>query len=160
MARPTSFLSQSYLDYSSEKSNVRLAVTTITAGNFAAQVTLHNALFAGLAGITLGREVKEVVQASEVITATLPPPSPDAQREKKWLLRYHDGAGAKFQAEVPCADLSLLVASGGLPGAADFIDQSGAAWIALKAAFEAVVVSPDDSSSVVLDSAQFVGRKG
>jgi len=77
-----------------------------------------------------------------------------AQREKKWLARYHDATnGQKFQVSWGTADLSLHMTN------SEFLDLSTGAGAALKAAFEDVVVSPNDSShAVVLDSVQFVGR--
>jgi len=53
----------------------------------------------------------------------------------------------------PVADLSQL------PSGSEFIDLTADPGMTVKADFEAIVVSPDDSShSVTLNSIQFVGR--
>jgi len=153
MAVPVSQIQQSYKDYSKETSHLRLFVTTLTAGNLAAQVALHTTLFDALNALTLGLEQKRQTLLSKSIVNVTPATSPLAQRENKWLLKYHNGTTRKtFVAELPCADLSLLGNN------SDFIDQTGAEWIALKSAFEAVVVDPDDGGAVILDDAEFVGR--
>jgi len=154
MAVPVSRIEQSYKDYSKETSRLRLYVTTLTAGNLTAQVALHTTLFAALNALTLGLEQKETTILSSSVINVTPATSPLAQRENKWLLRYHASATRKnFVTELPCADLTLLD-----PNNTDFIDKTGAEWLALKAAFEAVVVDPDDGGAVILDDAEFVGR--
>lgn len=153
MARAVSFIEGTFRDYSRETSHYRLPVTTLTAANFNATNTAITALEAAIANITLGVQQKVATIAARTNVSSSLPSSPDAQREKKWLLTYHDANGGKFRTEIPCADLSLL----GLNS--DFIDQTNAAWTTLKTAFEAVVVSPDDQSAVVLDNAEFVGKR-
>ena len=63
--------------------------------------------------VTLGTlQTDEIVLEQTFISASLPA-SKDAQREKKWLVRYHDATNQKkYSAEIPCADLSLLRARG------------------------------------------------
>jgi hypothetical protein len=153
MAVPVSRIQQSYRDYSKEVSHLRLFVTTITPGNQAAQVALHTTLFAALDALTLGLQQKEETVLSTSVVNVTPATNPLAQRENKWLLRYHASVTRKnFVVELPCADLSLLGNN------TDFIDKTGAEWLALKSAFEAVVVDPDDGGAVILDDAEFVGR--
>lgn len=153
MARAVSFIGGTFRDYSRETSHWRLPVTTLTAGNFAASSTAITALEAAIANITLGVQQKvETIAVRNNVSSALPA-SRDAQREKKWLLTYHDANGGKFRTEIPCADLSLLQTN------SDFIDQTNSAWTTLKSAFEAIVVSPDDQSAVVLDNAEFVGKR-
>ena len=154
MAVPVSRISQSYKDFSKETSHIRLFVTTITPGNQAAQVALHTTLFGALDGLTLGLEQKEETVLSQSVVNVTPATNPLAQRENKWLLRYHASVSRKnFVSELPCADLTLLD-----PNNTDFIDKTNAAWTSLKSAFEAVVVDPDDGGAVILDDAEFVGR--
>jgi len=154
MAPPVSRIQQSYKDYSKEISRIRLYVTTITAGNLTAQVALHTTLFAALDAMTLGLQQKEETVLSTSVVNVTPATSPLAQRENKWLLRYHNGTTRKnFTTELPCADLTLLD-----PNNTDFVDKTTTEWTNLKAAFEAVVVDPDDGGAVILDDAEFVGR--
>jgi hypothetical protein len=150
MAVPVSRIQQSC----KEVSRLRLFVTTITAGNQVAQVALHTTLFAALSALTLGLEQKEETVLSSSVLNVTPATNPLAQRENKWLLRYHASASRKnFTAELPCADLTLLN-----PANTDFIDKTTSAWTDLVSAFQAVVVDPDDGGSVILDDAEFVGR--
>lgn len=159
MAHAISKILQSYADYGSgahpsgETSHVALWVRTLTAANLTAQQALHNALFSSLAAITEGVETKEETIISSTVVAAGPASTPQSQREKKWLLRYHDATTSKkYVVSVPCAKLSLLAAN------SEFMDTTLTEWTNLKTNFEAVVYSPDDSNLVVLDSAQFVGR--
>ncbi len=153
MAYPVATFKQSYRDYSGEISHLRLWATTLTAGNFAAQATLAASLSLSLLAITEGRLASHEWNGARVIDSALPGATVDSQREKKYLLRYHDANAKKFSVEVPCAKLSILATN------SDFIDTANAAWTTLKTDFEAYVVSPDDSSAVVLDSGQYVGRR-
>lgn len=137
-----------------ETTNFSVPITTLTAGNVVATVTLLGNLAAAIAGITLGNFLKNETTYSKAIQGVGPAASNLAQRENKWLIRYHDATNfQKFQSSVGTADLSLL------PNNVEFLDITATEGLALKTAFEAVVVSPSDSSHlVVVDSIQFVGR--
>lgn len=153
MARPVSFIKQQFIDYSNEVSHVRLPVTTLTGANFATVTGQVSTLYTAIAALTLGNQKDTSLQANQNIGAPTPPTSPDAQREKKWLVRYHDASNRRFSVEIPCADLSKLATN------SDQINPTDSAWLAFITAFEAVVVSPDDGSAVTVDGAQFVGRR-
>jgi hypothetical protein len=154
MARPVSFFSIGFRDYSKEPSNFSVPVTTITAANQVAETALINTLDGAVIAVTLGRAQKDEIVLERAVLSALLPTSPDAQREKKWLVRYHDATtGIKYQSEIPCADLSILAVN------SDFADTTNAAYTALKSAWEAVVRSPDDNNLTVMDSMQFVGRR-
>src|SRR5262245_34292412 len=146
MSVPVSRIEQSYKDYSKETSRLRLFVTTLTAANLVAQQALHATLFTKLDALTLGLEQKETTILSSSVVNVTPATNPLAQRENKWLLRYHASVSRKnFTAELPCANLTLLD-----PNNTDFIDKTQTAWTDLKSAFEAVVVDPDDGGAVIL----------
>jgi len=160
MALPVSFMSLTMADNTvrsngtPETTTISLPVTTLTAGNYAAQSALIAALVTALEGITIGNPIKsETVILRDIISAAA---ASDvlAQRENKYLLRYHGATLAqKFQASIGTADLTQLVDH------SEFIDLTSGTGAALKSAFEAIVKSPDDASeAVVLDSVQFVGR--
>jgi len=160
MALPVSFMSLTMADNTvspsgkPETSTISLPVTTLSAANYAAQSALIAALVTALEGITIGNPAKsETVILREIISAA-PASDPLAQRENKFLLRYHGTTlNQKFQASIGTADLTQLMTN------SEFIDLSAGAGAALKSAFEAVVKSPNDAAeSVVLDSVQFVGR--
>lgn len=161
MALPISFYSVTVNDNTvkangmPESSNMRVPITTLTPANVAATATLCGNLLTALVAVTIGQVAKHTMLYDETIVSADPAASQLAQREKKWLLRYHDATtGKKFSVSYPCADLTKL------PNHEEFLDLADAGvGAALKTAFEAVVVSPDDPShSVVLDSVQYVGR--
>lgn len=132
----------------------KVPITTLTPGNVSATEGLAGALATALAGVVIGNFIKnETVYARNEVGAG-PAGSTLAQRENKWLLRYHDATNnVKYQVSVGTADLTKVIPN------SEFVDLTAGAGLAVKTAFEAVVVSPGDSShSVILDSMQFVGR--
>lgn len=148
--------SQSWIDFDGEKSTTRVVVTPLTAANFDAQGTLSSAYHIAVANITLGNLVKNVVATEDTQLGTAPD-DPEAQREKKWLVQYHDADnGNKYSCELPCADLSLLDINDrkhAAIGDGDVVD-------AFVAAFEAYVKSPfDPANAVVVDEITYVGRR-
>lgn len=161
MARPISRASQTLQDYGTvgsgtgaEKSNWAVWITTLTAGNFTAQTGLVSTLFSATLDITLGAQAATNVLAAST-RSSVNVSNPVAQRENKWLVRYHDTGGTKFSVEIPTADLALLTEGTEFLNLAD--GGPIAAWVT---AFEAVAKSPDDPTlSVTVDSIQFVGRR-
>lgn len=137
-----------------ETTSMVFPVTTLTPANVAAQLTLAGNLKTALAAITLGNFLKDETTYSRNLLAQGPASDPLAQRENKWLMRYHDATTyQKFQVSIGTADLTKKMAN------SEFIDLTAGEGLDLKTAFEAVVVSPADSThSVILDSVQFVGR--
>jgi len=142
-------------DGTPETGSFRVPITTVTAANYTAVQTALNDLQGALNAITIGDLQRTVTESSIFNTANpIPSTNPLAQRENKYLLRYHDSInGQKFRVSIPTADLSVHMTN------SEFIDLASGAGANLKTFFEAVVVSPNDASHpVVLDSAQFVGR--
>lgn len=153
MSKPAGLVSASWRDYSGEASSMTVAMTDLTAANIVAQTTLINNLFSALSAITLGEQQKQAITLSNITVSSDLPTDVHAQRENKWLLRYHDSVTQeKFVVSVPCADLSLLATN------SDMADMSGTEFAALKTAWELIVRGPNDNNLTILDSAQFVGR--
>jgi len=160
MSLPTSFISETIADNTvrgngtPETTSWSLPVTALTAANLVAQTTLINALYAAIAATIIGTVQKTEIVQSRLINSSSPAASTLAQRENKWLLRYHGVTlNQKFQMSIGTADLTILTAN------SEKVDLTGGVGLALKTAFDAVVKSPDDGAeSVVLDSMQFVGR--
>jgi len=158
----TSFYEISYNDNTlksngePEHASTQLAITTLNAGNLAAQTTLIAALRTAISGVLLGDFRQDTITLLRPIPSVSRPSSTLAQRENKWLLRAHGAtSGQKFRYSLPTADLSLL------PDGSEFLDLSASPGDDLKSAFDAVVRNPNDASELlVLDSAQFVGRTG
>lgn len=142
----------SFVDYSDETSRVSMHVPAYTAVNFAAQQTLVDALKASVNAVSLLNEIIDRRQVDVTITAKVLPGSPDAQREKKWLVRATDDVtGKPVQFEIPGADLSLLVAN------TDKMDISAGAGATLVTDIEAVVTS-DVGNAITVTDIVFVGR--
>lgn len=161
MARPISQSSQTLQDYGTpgsgsgaEKSSWAFWTSTLSAANFTAQTGLISALFTAALDITVGSQAGTRILAAATVSSVVNT-NPLAQRENKWLVRYHDSVGTKFTLEIPTADLSLLDTGTEFLNLAD-----GGPIAAFVTAFEAVVKSPDDPTlTVTLDSMQFVGRR-
>jgi hypothetical protein len=160
MPLPTSFFSQTIGDNtvksngSPEITTYEVPITTLTAGNVTAKEVLIANLLAAVDAIILGQDQKTTIVWDRGIVGSTPAASQLAQRENKWLCRYHGNTlHQKFQVSIGTADLTQL------PNHSEFLDLTGGVGAALKTAFEAIVVSPDDDSeAVTLDSVQFVGR--
>jgi hypothetical protein len=153
LTKPAGIMTASWADYAGEVSNLSLAHTDLTAGNIVAQTTLIGNLFTALSAVTLGEQQTQAITLSKIIVSSDLPTDVNAQRETKWLLRYHDAVtGEKFVVSVPCADLSLLAP------VSQFADMSGTEFAALKTAWELIVRGPNDNNLTILDSAQHVGR--
>lgn len=154
MTAPVSSISASWADYSNERSSTGVWVTTLTAANLVAQTTLINNLLTAMSAVTLGEQQTQIINLSRTIVSSDLPTDVHAQRENKWLCRYHAAtSGKKFSIEIPCADLSMLATN------SDFADMAGTEFAALKTAWELIVRDPDDNELTILDSAQFVGRR-
>lgn len=146
-------LTLTYHDYDAEPSTVSFPYgVTLTAVNFDAQVALQTALADAIAGITRGTKVRTVY--GNVVPTLAVSSDPLAQRENKWLVRYHDvTTGQNYTYELPCADLTFLD-----PAARGQAEIGDAAEVdAFVTAFEAYVLSPDQNA-VAVDQIVFVGR--
>lgn len=112
-------------------------------------------LFNAVAGVTIGNagQSTHVVAADKDAGPGGNAASKYAQREMKWLCRYHDATTLKKRTlEIPAAEAQLLT------GNTDFMDTAAGAGATFKTAFEAHVKDPDTGNAVVLDSAELVGR--
>jgi len=144
-----------YNDYGGEGSTVKLRSEELTAVNFDAEGSKFLALRDAIAGITIGLRVSFVHgNREETLPATSEAASPLAQREAKWLVRYHAATGTdNYRMEIPCADLDQLDPNN--KGFAEIGD--GGVVDAFVSAFESYVLSAD-GGAVVVDSIAHVGR--
>lgn len=153
---PTSMYSLSILDNSVEDppSSVRMRVIDLASGNFTAWNTALDNLQTAINGITLGTLATERRIADDKFLSRVRPASVEAQREKKWLVRYEDTISHKiYRNEIPTADLSLLTTG------SDTISSFPVGPLAtFKTAFEAAVISPT-GSPVTLLSLEYVGKR-
>jgi len=160
MTVPASYYEQTWNDNTMkangqpESASITLAIATLSAANVVAKKALIDTLRTTIATLVIGVDAKHELTFEKVITSQNRASSTLAQRENKWLVRYHGNTSLKkFQCSIPTADLSLL------PDGSEFLDMTDTDPAAFKSAFEAIVVSPDDGAeAVTVDSVQFVGR--
>jgi len=160
MALPLSFLNVKLADNTvktngePETTTWSVPVVTMSPANAAAQITAQGNLRAAVQALILGNPLQAETVYTRAMLGNGPADDDLAQRENKWLLRYHDATTyQKAQVSIGTADLTKKMAH------SEFVDLTGGDGAALKTAFEAVVVSPFNSSNaVILDSVQFVGR--
>lgn len=145
-----------FRDWGRELSNVKIYNGPITAGTLPGFLTSFGGMRTALEGITLGIASNESWVGDSTVLSAATPASQGAQREKKWLVRYHDTVtNKKYQLEIPTAD-EIGVAL--LPNS-DFADLTVTPMSTFVTAFNAFARNPDnDANAVVIDSVQFVGR--
>lgn len=147
----------SFRDWSDEKSTTSVNIAPITVGTIVAILAEITAYRSAVEGITIGVASDDEIIMDDTVISADRPDSPLAQREVKWLVRYHGvDNNKKWQMEIPTADLA---ADGRLIPGSDFADLTEAGMAAFVTAFQTLVRPPDsDTSLVVIDSVQFVGR--
>ncbi len=147
-------------DYSEEKSTMKVYNGAITAVSIAGFLTDLGALETATTGLVLGT-VQQSSWVGDVNTISSAwPTDPDAQRERKGLVRYHgDTSNDVFTLTIPAIRTKD---SGGnsllLPGTDKFnlAETEVAAWVT---AFEQIARNPnDDAETVTVDSITLVGR--
>lgn len=146
--------SLSYVDYDNEKSKSSFHLGPVNAATIVGISTQIGALKDAVDGISKLSITQERFLVDENKFAVSKPSDKDAQRERKWLVVYHDTVNGKiFRMEIPGADSSLLYEN------QDKMDTTTllSAGLAFKGAFEDVVVSPY-GNDVVIDYVQLVGR--
>lgn len=144
----------SYTDYDSETGVMAIHCAVRTAANWAAQETLEGNLQIALAAITEGTQVKTEVGNVATPVDPSPPAVKTAQREKKWLVQFHDTVnGKRYTIEVPTADEDALDPNDRKHahiGDAGVVD-------AFVAAFEAYALS-QDLNAIAVDEITLVFR--
>ena len=144
-----------FLDYSNERSTVRIkngAVTAVSIGGF---LTAVGTMRTALEGITLGTISKEKWIGDDTLISNELPANAFAQREFKWLVRYHGNTSQdKMTLTIPTADYTNRL----IPGT-DRADLTDAGIAAFVTAFEAFARSDrDDTETVTVDEIVVVGR--
>jgi hypothetical protein len=76
-------------------------VTTLTAANLVAQQTAITGLWTAIEALVLGNIAKRQVIVSDTSPDDTEVTDPTAQRENKWLVRYHDTSPRKFTVKFP-----------------------------------------------------------
>lgn len=139
-----------------EASHATFPGTLLTAANFDAQATLMDNLRAAILGVIAGSiNIESRVAVITEVSGT-PVADKDAQRERKWLCRYHDATtGDRYTLTVPTADSAILATN-----SEDMDFDDAGAGLAFKTAFDAFVkvYVAGALHACVLDSATLVGR--
>jgi hypothetical protein len=140
-------------DYDGEATVFSVNSALLNAGNIASEIAANTALGVAIAGITRGT-VTRITYGNEIDSPGVNS-DPLAQRENKWLIRYHDTTtGKNHKVELGTADLMALDPNNrgyAYIGDGDVVD-------AFVSAFEAFVLAPETNNAVAIDSIQFVGR--
>lgn len=137
-----------------ETTTSQIPVVTLSAANVVAQLAAQEAFRVALDDIVIGvMRQTETVFTRNLLSAGAAA-SPLAQRENKWLFRYHGNSTFKnYTISFGTADLTLLEDN------SEYLSLLADEGLAVKTAFEAIARSPNDSGeTVTLDSVQFVGR--
>lgn len=151
---PNSRFAQTYVDFSNEKSTIDFPIRPITAVTIAAVLTEAAALGTAIAGLSGGVLVKSILTQDSSSFGSTPPTDPNAQRERKWLVRFQDTVTLRYgQVEIPVAEVSTDLL---LPGT-DIADISDTLWTDFISAFETTARSIDGNTVNVL-GARLVGR--
>lgn len=137
-------LNLNFVDRDNEKASMSLHLVDFTAGTFAAQMGLIDALIAAIDDVTLLPLTKDSRIAIENGFAPVLPVAVYAQRGIKWLVRAVDPTGNAVTFHIPGADLNLLTTGENL----DLASIEGAALVN---AIEAVVRSNDGEVIVVTE---------
>lgn len=153
-------------DYDNEKSPMKIHVGAVTAVSLPGLLTQIGTFRTAVDGLTIGVLQKEALTAFSTILSQTLPTSEFAQRETKWVVKYHDntqffdapvnaipnaGYLKPFDFEIGAADLALLANND------DFLPLAQTQAAALVTAFEAMARSPY-GGAVIVDSIQQVGR--
>jgi hypothetical protein len=144
-----------YRDYGTpgELSTVTFPGADLTDTNIVAETTAADVLRAAMEALIVGG-IEQRTMVAWVNDTKIAPTVPFAQRETKWLVKYHQtGSGDKHTLEIPTADLNYLD-----PNANDKILMTDTDVLAFIAAFEAYV-KIDGSLAVEVDEILFVSRK-
>ncbi len=112
------------LDYDGETSKMGFAIERVTALTIASFLAVWGSLRSAVEGVSLGVVQSEYADIFNTRLNNMPPSDANAQRERKWLVRYQDAtqfldvantiANPNYMQvdsfEIPCADVSLLQA--------------------------------------------------
>lgn len=142
-------------DYDAEPSSFNVNHVQLTAGNIVATTALLGAVKTALDDIVIGHFSHEATYALVTEGDKIPSSNPYAQREAKFLLRFHSTVtGDLITRELPMPDLGV---AGLLLPNSKFMDLTAGEGLALKTALDAVM-KDKDGNTATLTSAEFKGR--
>jgi len=136
-------------DYDKQRGQFSFDTVVVTAANHDAKKTLHDALVAAIADVTIGLlDFEEFVADREEIRPMIWPTAAAAQKHIQWIFSYDDDVtGSNYNVRIPTADiLDDTLFAAGLPQ----WDPADAKWVTLIADFEAYVIAPVTGNAVTL----------
>ncbi len=143
-------LSVTLKDNTNDFKQFSLPTADITAVNFATMDGYYDAFMSALAGVVLGtvKDEKRLYQRTYTPNVT-PPPESEAQTNLRWVVQATDAVTGKTDHKfyIPTAD--IRTASGLLLPNSEQHDPAAAEWIAFKAAFNQMVLSPEGNALTV-----------
>lgn len=138
----------SLVDWDRQRRQFSYPTDVVTAANHDAQKTLHDALIAAVADVTLGAlDFEEFVADREEIRPLVSAVVSEAQVNIEWVVTdVDDVTGAIRNVRIPTADVTdlTLFAAG-----SNLWDPTDAKWVTFVAAFEAYALSEDGNAASV-----------
>lgn len=133
------------VDYDGQRRQFSFDTAVVTAANHDAQKTLHDALVAAIADVTLGAlDFEEFVGDREQIRPLVKAAAASAQVTIEWVVTYVDDVTtAVYNVRIPTADITdtTLFATN-----SNLWDPVDAKWSQFVTDFEAYVLSPDGNA--------------
>ncbi len=153
---------QSIVDYSNEVSSWSATTEVVTDITLPVLLTDTGDLETALSAIILGTVIRKVQTVYDNTFARVLPTDPNAQRERKWLVVYHDNTTGKiFRVTIPTANPTGVDGSSRarmIPGT-DRANLANTQMAAFKTKFETAFRSPDDPThGITVDNIYLVGR--
>lgn len=150
---PRHQIGATYMDYSEEKSGFDVDIYALTAANLPNFLTQMDTFLDAVQTLSLGALQKTHWTGDITTYSGAPPTDLNAHRERKWRVNYEDTVNlSKFHFEIPVA-----LVTGQLIPNTDKANMATAQWVALIAAAEALMRSPDGNVINIL-GATLVGR--
>jgi len=144
----TALIRHSLIDYDGQKRQFSFNTDIVTAANHDAQKTLHDAMVAAVADVTLGAlDFEEFVGDREQIRPVVKAASAAAQVNIQWVVTYVDSVTTSvYNVRIPCADVTdtTLFATN-----SNLWDPADAKWVTFITDFEAYVLSPDGNAVTI-----------
>lgn len=156
----THYSTYTILDYSNEKSPVKIYNGAITVTSIDGFLTEFGQMRDAVAGMSLGVVSNEQWVGDNTPLNQVPPTDPDAQRERKALVTYKGNSSNKlYTLTIPAARTKASDGTNLLLPASDMYDLTKTPVAAFKTRFQSFARTPDDDQEgVTVISIRTVGR--
>lgn len=142
-------------DFSKELSHTTIYTDVLDGTNYDTVNADTDLMRNAIDGITTGIMAQQTLVAEKDILSGATPTNVYAQRELKWLVRYHDNVTSKpYTLTLPCADPTARLIAG-----TDLANLAQTEVAAFVTRFQSYAKDPDTlTNAVTVDSIQLVGR--